>query len=105
MPAAACVGATQCATLTLRPHPEISMAEPLETDRNYKAVAPAAPAVEPRLGVWDTVSIIVGIVVGTAIFRSSPIVFQSVSTAPWALGVWLLGGVVSWCGAVCYPEF
>ena len=32
----------------------------------------AEPSIAPRLGLWDTVSIIVGIVVGTAIFKSPP---------------------------------
>ena len=58
----------------------------------------------PRLGLWDTVGIIVGIVVGTAIFTTPPLVFQNVS-GPWqALGVWLLGGVLSFLGALCYAE-
>ncbi len=56
------------------------------------------------LGLWDTVGIIVGIVVGTSIFVSPPLVFQNVS-GPWqALGVWLLGGVLSLLGAFCYAE-
>jgi amino acid transporter len=60
--------------------------------------------VPPRLGLWDAVSIIVGIVVGTAIFRTSPMVFQNVA-GPWqALGVWLLGGVLCIFGAFCYAE-
>jgi APA family basic amino acid/polyamine antiporter len=63
-----------------------------------------ASPVAPRLGLWDTVSIIVGIVVGTAIFRSSTVVFQSVSSPAEALAIWLVGGLVSWCGAVCYAE-
>src|ERR1700752_3133599 len=57
-----------------------------------------------RLGLWDTVGIIVGIVVGTAIFPPPPLVFQNVA-GPWeALGVWLLGGVLSFLGALCYAE-
>ena len=61
-------------------------------------------AIPHRLGMWDAVSIIVGIVVGTAIFRSPSMVFQNV-TGPWqALGVWLLGGVLCLFGAVCYAE-
>jgi amino acid transporter len=57
-----------------------------------------------RLGLWDTVGIIVGIVVGTSIFVSPPLVFQNVS-GPWqGLGVWLLGGVLSLLGAFCYAE-
>src|SRR5687768_9949591 len=68
----------------------------------YPEVEPAPAA--PRLGLWDTVGIIVGIVVGTAIFTTPPLVFQNVS-GPWqALGVWLLGGVLSLLGALCYAE-
>jgi amino acid transporter len=56
------------------------------------------------LGLWDAVSLVIGIVVGTAIFRSSPLVFQN-TTGPWqALGAWALGGVLSLVGALCYAE-
>jgi APA family basic amino acid/polyamine antiporter len=56
------------------------------------------------LGLWDAVSLVVGIVVGTAIFRSSPLVFQNTS-GPWtALGAWTLGGMLSLVGALCYAE-
>ena len=48
--------------------------------------------VSARLGLWDIVSIIVGIVVGTAIFRSSTLVFRSVSGPATALAIWLVGG-------------
>ena len=58
------------------------------------------PPVAPRLGLWDIVSVIIGIVVGTAIFRSSTAVFQNVSGTAVALGVWLLGGIVSWWAPV-----
>jgi len=62
------------------------------------------PLLTPRLGLWDTVSIIVGIVVGTAIFKSPTVVFQNAG-GPWfAMGLWLAGGVLAWCGAVCYAE-
>ena len=61
-------------------------------------------AILQRLNFWDAVSIIIGIVVGTAIFRSPTMVFQNVS-GPWqALGVWVLGGVLCLFGAVCYGE-
>jgi amino acid transporter len=60
--------------------------------------------IDPRLGMWDTVSIIVGIVVGTAIFRSSTMVFANAGGPGQAVALWLLGGVLAWCGAVCYAE-
>ena len=65
---------------------------------------PSSGAVAARLGLWDTVSIIVGIVVGTTIFRSPMLVFQN-TAGPWhALGVWLLGGVLCVFGEFCYAE-
>jgi APA family basic amino acid/polyamine antiporter len=64
----------------------------------------AEHSIDPQLGLWDSVSIIVGIVVGTSIFRSSSDVFDNAGS-PWvAMGLWLLGGVLAWCGAVCYAE-
>jgi amino acid transporter len=64
----------------------------------------AERSIAPRLGLWDTVSIIVGIVVGTAIFRSPTVVFQNAGGPWWAMGLWLLGGMLAWFGAVCYAE-
>jgi amino acid transporter len=66
--------------------------------------ANAETAIAPRLGLWDAVSIIVGIVVGTAIFRSPSSVFANSSSPQQAMMLWLVGGVLSWCGAVCYAE-
>ena len=49
-------------------------------------------------------SIIVGIVVGTAIFKTPMMVFQNTAGVWQAMGVWLVGGVLSLCGAFCYAE-
>ncbi len=68
-------------------------AESLLDSANIERSKPTAAAgiTMPRLSVWDAVSIIVGIVVGTAVFRTPTLVFQNV-TGPWqALGAWLLG--------------
>ncbi len=59
---------------------------------------------EPRLGLWDAVSLVIGIVVGTSIFRTSPLVFQNVASAWQGLAAWTLGGGLSLVGALCYAE-
>lgn len=62
------------------------------------------PAVAPRLRLWDAISIIIGIVVGTTIFRSTASVFANSGSAGSAMLLWALGGLLAWCGAVCYAE-
>src|SRR5438876_102300 len=81
---------------------------------------PSAPqdSPAPQLGLWDVVSIIVGIIVGATIYRSPALIFGNVTdqtidfwrwsvTVPavWAgLGAWVLVGVLSLIGAMCYAE-
>lgn len=61
-------------------------------------------SIAPQLGLWDAVSIIVGIVVGTSIFRASSLIFDKAG-GPWAaMWLWVLGGILAWCGTVCYAE-
>jgi len=59
---------------------------------------------EPSLGLWDGVSIIVGIVVGVGIFRTPSAVFSNVASAWQGMAVWLFGGALSLVGALCYAE-
>ena len=68
-----------------------------------QAASSSEPHIRPQLGLWDAVSIIVGIVVGTSIFRAT----AASSITPAALehaDTLALGGVLAWCGAVCYAE-
>jgi basic amino acid/polyamine antiporter, APA family len=60
--------------------------------------------VPPLLGLWDAVSIIIGIVVGTTIFRGTAIIFDNAGSPWWSMAIWVAGGVLAWCGAVCYAE-
>ena len=61
-------------------------------------------SVPAQLGLWDAVSIIVGIVVGVSIFRVPAMIFSNVE-GPWqGMGVWAIGGLLSLVGALCYAE-
>lgn len=61
-------------------------------------------SVKPHLSVWDAVSIIVGIVVGTSIFKVPPLVF-SFARGPWlGLGCWLFAGFLVLIGSLVYAE-
>lgn len=60
--------------------------------------------VKPQLTLWDTVSIIIGIVIGASVYKTPPVIFNNVSN-PWTgMGAWALGGFLSLVGAFCYAE-
>jgi amino acid transporter len=56
------------------------------------------------LGLWDAVAMIVGIVVGTGIFRLPSFVAGNVDTPALFLSLWVAGGVISFIGALVYAE-
>lgn len=56
------------------------------------------------LSLFDCVAIVVGIVIGASIFRLPSIVASQVGDDGLILLVWLLGGVISLIGALCYAE-
>jgi basic amino acid/polyamine antiporter, APA family len=70
----------------------------MEMARGGKGPVPA------RLGLFDAVSIIVGIVIGAAIYKSPQLIMNSVTSPAWGLGAWALGGALSLIGALCYAE-
>lgn len=50
------------------------------------------------------VLLIVGVVVGAGIFKTPSLVAGISGDAGWALIVWLVGALISICGALCYAE-
>jgi amino acid transporter len=56
------------------------------------------------MSLWDSLSVIVGIVVGASIFKVPSNVFSNVSSGWGGLGIWLIGGILSLIGALCYAE-
>ncbi|MEJ7618952.1 MAG: amino acid permease [Pyrinomonadaceae bacterium] len=58
----------------------------------------------PLLRVADAVALTIGIVIGAGIFRTPSLVAANAGSKWFALGAWLLGGVVSLVGALCYAE-
>lgn len=56
------------------------------------------------LGAADAIALIVGIVIGAGIFRTPSLVAGNVESGGLMLTVWLVGGLVSLIGALCYAE-
>ncbi len=56
------------------------------------------------LAAVGAITIIIGIVVGAGIFQTPSLVAGVTGDVGWVLTVWILGGVISLIGALCYAE-
>lgn len=58
----------------------------------------------PILGLREAVAITVGVVIGAGIFKAPSLVAGMTGDAAWMFGAWILGGIISLIGALCYAE-
>ncbi|MCK4563134.1 MAG: amino acid permease [Verrucomicrobia bacterium] len=61
-----------------------------------------APA--KALSLFDSTCIIVGIIIGAGIYETTPTVAACMGGWGGVMGVWLVGGLLALCGALCYAE-
>ncbi|MEN9208064.1 MAG: amino acid permease [Gloeomargarita sp. GMQP_bins_120] len=66
--------------------------------------SPVRLELRPQLTTWDGIALIVGIVVGVGIFETPVWVAAHLTSVPQVLGLWLLGGVLSLVGGLCFAE-
>lgn len=57
-----------------------------------------------ELRLFDGVALIVGCMVGGGIFVTPKAVLQSVGSVGMALVVWVVSGIFSFLGAICYAD-
>ena len=57
-----------------------------------------------QLTMLDAISIIIGIVIGVGIYQTSPVIAASVTAPAWLILIWIIGGLLSLVGALCYAE-
>lgn len=66
--------------------------------------ASASDELPRRLGFWSATAIIIGIVIGSGIFRTPASIAQSVDSV-WLIGaLWVAGGVATLCLGLCLAE-
>jgi len=66
--------------------------------------AGGAITLRKELGLWDGVAIIIGVIIGAGIFVSPKGVLVSSGSTGLAVVVWVLSGLLSLNGALCYAE-
>src|SRR5215472_1976261 len=56
------------------------------------------------LGLWSTTAIVIGNVIGTAVFLVGSEAARAAGSAPLSLAAWIAGGLLALCGALCLAE-
>jgi APA family basic amino acid/polyamine antiporter len=59
---------------------------------------------QPSFRVFDATCLIVGIIIGAGLYETAPQIASSVSRPSNVLWLWVLGGLISLSGALCYTE-
>ena len=57
-----------------------------------------------ELGLFDSISIVLGIVIGSGIFLVPNLIARVIDSPPWILAVWIVTGVLSFFGALAFAE-
>lgn len=70
-----------------------------------QAAPPAGDAkLARRLGFWSSIGVVIGITIGSGIFRTPSVIATRVPDPTLMLAVWVLGGLISLCGALAVAE-
>jgi amino acid transporter len=57
-----------------------------------------------RLGLWASIGVVIGITIGSGIFRTPSAIATRVPDPALMLAVWVIGGLISLCGALSVAE-
>jgi amino acid transporter len=68
------------------------------------ANAPQHTKPRRQLTLFDSICIIAGIVIGAGIYETTPAIAGNVTNLTQLMSVWVLGGLISLAGALCYVE-
>ena len=75
---------------------------------NAPVTTPAAPPKDPTfargLGLFDSVMVVVGVMIGSGIFIVSADMSRQIGSAGWLLVAWIFAGALTIAGALSYGE-
>jgi amino acid transporter len=67
-------------------------------------VESATAGLPRRLGLWSSIAVVIGLTIGSGIFRTPAVIATRLPGPLAMLGVWTVGGLVALCGALTLAE-
>src|SRR5580704_6734885 len=65
---------------------------------------PSAAELPRKLGLFDSVAIVVGTIIGSGIFLVPNLIARNLPSPGMIIGVWIFTGILSFFGALAYAE-
>ena len=90
--------------VTRTPELTVSPPTPAPSGAPRSAVDRAGAELPRRLGFWEATLIVVGVTIGSGIFRVPASVADSVGSPAGVAAVWVVGGIIALCGALSLAE-
>ncbi|MGH7242727.1 MAG: APC family permease [Phycisphaerales bacterium] len=76
----------------------------MKSDPSISGVGELIPDLPRKVGFWGAIAVMVGVVIGSGIFRTPTTIAQNLGD-PWLiLGLWFLAGLIALCGALTFAE-
>ncbi len=76
----------------------------MKADPSISGVGTPAPDLPRKVGFWGAIAVMVGVVIGSGIFRTPTTIAQNLGD-PWLiLGLWFAAGLIALCGALTFAE-
>jgi len=79
-------------------------ASPASTSYSPPLATDSPETLPRRLGLWSAIAVVVGITIGSGIFRTPASVTNRLPGPLPLFGVWIAGGIVAMCGALTLAE-
>jgi APA family basic amino acid/polyamine antiporter len=80
---------------------------PVNAPANPPSASPASDLkgdLQRRIGFWGASALMVGVIIGSGIFRTPTEIAQALPHPPMILALWLAGGLLALAGALTYAE-
>lgn len=76
----------------------------VKAEPSISGIGELVPDLPRKVGFWGAIAVMVGVVIGSGIFRTPTTIAQNLGD-PWLiLGLWFLAGLIALCGALTFAE-
>lgn len=76
----------------------------MKSDPSVSGVGELVPDLPRKVGFWGAIAVMVGVVIGSGIFRTPTTIAQNLGD-PWLiLALWFVAGLIALCGALTFAE-